>query len=509
MVRSTSISSAALVAAGITIVTLLPVGVPFVSPAHAVIGIDTSVPPLSDIATAAEGGSGLVDVIVTYQEGVDVAAELASVDPVAVEHVFDEALNGAAVTVSTQELAELEVDPQVRRVERNTAVYPVFDTSASTSSWALDRIDQSRLPLDQSFESAGTGVGVRIYVLDTGFERTHVEFDQASIEPGVDIVTPVDPNSVGGFRRACLGHGTHVTSAIAGATLGVAPGATIVPVRVLDCDNDSAADVIKGLDAIIGDVQQRPTNKAIANLSLGGSASASLDDAVRRAVQAGISVVVAAGNFDADACQTSPARAPLAITVGATDQRDRRASFSNFGRCLDVFAPGVGVRAATFLTRNDVIDLNGTSMSAPYVSGVVAVLAEVHSESSISAAGRMLANSTSGLVTSAGRGSPNRLVCLSGAGTFEVATTDLVPGVTRVRYGGGPLSVLGGKSPYQWRLVDGRLPNGYTLSSAGQISGTTRRTGTYTFTVEVADNACRRTSRQMTLQVLAPSRLTP
>ena len=267
--------------------------------------------------------------------------------------------------------------------------------------WGLDRLDQRRLPMDNLYSPKTSGRGVSVYVIDSGVDATHGEL-AGRVASGFSAVT-------GGTGDSdCHGHGTHVAGTVAGTNVGVANGATIVPVRIAGCDGQlQTGRILRGIDYVIG--HHRANDPAVVNLSLGGSADIALDAGVKAMVADGITVVVAAGNSSRDACGTSPARVPSAITVGATSQTDARASFSNFGQCLDVFAPGVGILSSVPSGRYG--QNNGTSMAAPHVAGVAALILEANpvlTPSAVSSA--IAAGATQGVVAEAGLGSPNKLI---------------------------------------------------------------------------------------------------
>ena len=283
------------------------------------------------------------------------------------------------------------------------------------ASWGLDRIDQRALPLNGRITRAGSGAGVTAYVIDTGIYAGHSEFG-ARVRSGFNAIND------GNGTQDCQGHGTHVSGTVGGTTYGVAPLVTLVPVRVLDCNGSgSVSGVIAGIDFMI---QDHATGvPAVANMSLGvAGVSAALNDAVARAIADGITVVVAAGNSYADACGSSPASAPLAVTVGATTSSDSMSYFSNYGSCVDIFAPGSSITSAAISSSSATTTMSGTSMASPHVAGVAAVILGTQNLlTPAEVATAMKAAATTGVITSIGADSPNLLLF------SRVASTTVAP----------------------------------------------------------------------------------
>jgi subtilisin family serine protease len=250
-------------------------------------------------------------------------------------------------------------------------------TIESNATWGLDRIDQRALPLSTTYRYTNTGSGVRAYIIDTGILTTHREFGGRAVGGYTAIKD-------GRGTTDCNGHGTHVAGTVGGATYGVAKAVQLVAVRVLDCSGwGTTSGVIAGLDWVTAH-RQKP---AVANMSLGGGASTSLDDAVRRMISSGVATAVAAGNGNAaliaqDACKYSPARVAEAMTVSATDKTDTKASWANYGSCVDWFAPGVSIKSAWNTSTTATNTISGTSMATPHTTGVAALYLQSHTAAS-------------------------------------------------------------------------------------------------------------------------------
>ncbi|WP_030761982.1 S8 family peptidase [Streptomyces sp. NRRL F-2664] len=345
--------------------------------------------------------------IVSLDEGVDAAA-LAERLGLAPTFVYGSAMNGFAVTLGPQQLDAVRTTPGVRSVEADAEVSapptPVGPAAlpaarASAPTWGLDRIDQRTLPLDGDFTAPGDGAGVTVYILDTGIDYDHPEFEGRA-EPGFDAVGD------GGDGRDCEGHGTHVAGTVGGRTYGVARAVRLVSVRVLGCDGRGEySAVVAGLDWVARNARQ----PAVLNVSLGGSRSDAVNGAATAVAAAGTLPVVAAGNSAADACTVSPASADGVLTVAASNRADEQSGFSNHGPCVEIHAPGEQIDSA--LLGGGTVALDGTSMAAPHATGAAALHKAAHPAATpAQVAGRLVERSTEDLLAATGPGTPNRLL---------------------------------------------------------------------------------------------------
>jgi subtilisin family serine protease len=318
-----------------------------------------------------------------------------------VAHVYSHALRGFAVRLPAAAVAVLQRDPRIASIEEDVPVS--IDTTQSSATWGIDRIDQHNLPLSGTFTYTETGAGVKAYIIDTGIRFTHTQFGGRAVK-GVDEVTS------GGSASDCNGHGTHVAGTVGGSTYGVAKSVTLVAVRVLNCNGSgTTAGVIAGVDWVTGNhVAGQP---AVANMSLGGGASTALDNAVRNSIADGVSYAIAAGNSGVSACNGSPARVAAAMTIGATDRNDTKPSWSNYGSCVDWFAPGVSITSSWYTSNTATNTISGTSMATPHTAGVAALYLQGHPTASpATVRSALFSAATKNVVVSAGSGSPNALL---------------------------------------------------------------------------------------------------
>lgn len=342
------------------------------------------------------------DYIVSFNKGVNVDGEIKSAPgrAVAPKFKYKNVLNGFAATLSAEQVCAFQKRPNIQFVEKDAVVSA--DGAQSSPTWGLNRIDQRALPLDSTYNYVGDGSGVYAYIIDTGILTTHSEFGARATTGGFSAIND------GKGTTDCNGHGTHVAGTVGGSTYGVAKNVNLVPVRVLDCNGSGTnIGVIAGIDW----VASNRVKPAVANLSLGGGLSAALNSAIANLVVSGVTVVVAAGNNNANACNYSPASEPTAITVGATTITDARASYSNFGTCLDIFAPGSSITSSWYTSTTAISTIGGTSMASPHVAGVAALfLSRNTSATPAGVSGWMATNGTPNAVTSAGLGSANLLL---------------------------------------------------------------------------------------------------
>jgi subtilisin family serine protease len=302
--------------------------------------------------------------IVTLRDGANASA-VAAAHGVRPDFVYANVFNGFAGSMSEAARSGLLRDARVVRVEQDGIAHTA--TSQSPATWGLDRIDQRSLPLSNSYSYTADGTGVTAYIIDTGIQFSHSEFGGRAVN-GYDAVD-------GGQADDCNGHGTHVSGTVGGTTYGVAKNVRLVAVRVLDCGGSGSwGGVIAGMDYVTGN--HAAGTPAVANMSLGGGANASVDAALRRMIADGVATAVAAGNGNMggvaqDACKYSPARVAEAMTIGATSSTDAKTSWSNYGICVDWFAPGLNITSAWL--NNGTRTISGTSMATPHTTGVAAL----------------------------------------------------------------------------------------------------------------------------------------
>jgi len=399
----------------------------------------------------------------------------------AVQYRYTAALHGFAGHMSEAAARRLAADPAVAYVSQNHTVQLLAD-QANPPSWGLDRVDQRNLPLNSNYHYDTTASNVTAYVIDTGIRITHTTFGGRAVW---------GTNTTGdGNNTDCNGHGTHVSGTIGGSQYGLAKGVHLVAVKVLNCSGSgSFAGVAQGIDYVTA--QHAAGAPAVANMSLGAQGSdTATENAVRNSIADGVTYAIASGNSNMDACGFTPARVTQAITVNASDINDARASFSNFGTCTDIFAPGVNITSSWNTNDTATNTISGTSMATPHVAGGAALyLANNPSASPATVQQALKDNATLNHITNPGTGSPNRLLyTLFGAANNPVVAnpgnrTGTVGQATSLQ-----MSASGGAPPYTWSATG--LPSGLSInSSSGLISGTPTTANTYSVTVTATDTA--------------------
>ncbi len=384
---------------------------------------------------------------------------------------FDHVLEGFVVArLGAAEARALAQDPRVAYLEEDGVARVAADFVAA-ASWGLDRADQRALPLDNLYGYNSAGAGVDVYVVDTGIRSTHQE-----LAGRVDTVAAYTAVADGNGTEDCHGHGTHIAGTIGGASLGVARGVTLHPVRVLDCSGSGAvSDIIAGVNWITARypaVKGKATaarRPAVANMSLQAGVSQALDDAVKASIGAGVTWVVAAGNDAADACLYSPARVPAVITVGASDGTDTRWWASNYSSCVDLFAPGVLVVSSFNRSDSDTIAMTGTSAAAPHVTGAAALFLGLNPGAKpLTVQAAVLGAATTGVLAGAGIGSPDRLLYAAFAGDGQdyppYATFTFTCSGRRCSFDSAPSGDDRGVASIAWDFGDGTSGSGATAS---------------------------------------------
>src|ERR1044072_5571485 len=329
----------------------------------------------------------------------DIGDNLAAIYHGKVKHGYKNGVRGFSIEIAEADALALSQDARVKYVEEDGIIHG--DTTQTGATWGLDRIDQRDRPLNGTYIYNYTGSGVRAYIIDTGIRTSHTQFGGRAA---------VSADFVGDGRNGqdCNGHGTHVAGTVGGSTYGVAKSVSLRAVRVLNCSGSgSTSGVIAGVNWVAAN----RVLPAVANMSLGGGASSALDTAVNNAINAGVTFAVAAGNSGANACNYSPARTAAAITVGATTSSDARASYSNFGTCVDIFAPGSSITSAWSTSNTATNTISGTSMASPHVAGAAALYLQANpGASNATVRNALVNNGTTNVITGAGTGSPNRLL---------------------------------------------------------------------------------------------------
>ena len=408
----------------------------------------------------------------------DEASALATKHAGKITYLYHSAIKGMTLEIPDGAVAALRAEPRVISVEQDQTMS--ISTIQAGATWGIDRIDQRALPLSSTYTYNADGTGVTVYIIDTGINFTHTEYSGRAFT-GVDEVT------AGGTAADCNGHGSHVSGTVGGTTYGVAKKVKLVAVRVLDCSGSgSTSGVIAGIDWVTAQKNANPSVPSAANMSLGGGLSSTLNQAVENSSAAGVVYAIAAGNSSADACNTSPASAPSAITVGATDITDAFASFSNFGTCVRINAPGVNITSAWIGSNTATNTISGTSMAAPHVAGGAALYLQVNpTATSAQVRTALTSNATPNVITGVPSGTPNLLLYTA----FITAIPSTAPPVANFTSScsaltctvDGSSSTALATATYSWAYGDATTGSGVTSTHSYAAAGT------YSVTLTVTD----------------------
>lgn len=415
-------------------------------------------------------------------------------------HTYQYAIRGMAIRLPSAAVDALRRNPNVQAVTQDAMAF--LDATQSGATWGIDRLDQRALPLSTTYTYNVTGSGVQAYIIDSGIDINHPDFGGRA-QAGVDYVN--DGN------LDCNGHGTHVAGTVGSNTYGVAKGVTLISARVFPCSGGASyTTVIAAVDWVTGRKLASPATPMVANMSLGGGYYAPVNTAVTNSASAGVVYAISAGNDSgADACTKSPASTPIALTVASSTSSDARSSFSNIGTCVDIFAPGSSIRST--LPNNTTGVYSGTSMAAPHVAGVAALVLDATPSATVAQVNAAIVdNATANVITSAGTGSPNRLLySLIGAApprpepppsnvaptaNFNSSVNNLTASFTSTSSDSD-----GTIASYSWNFGDGGT------STAANPSRTYAAAGTYSVTLTVTDNGGATGTVTKSVTVTAPT----
>jgi subtilisin family serine protease len=457
--------------------------------ATAAAGLATATPALAQPAEGRVLGQGMPGAIpghyvVTLKDGTMGAAGT----HLGGAKVLKRAGTTVSAAMTATQARRLAASSAVKYVEQDRVVH-IAAAAQKNPDWGLDRLDQRTVTPSKTYTPTDDGDSVHAYVIDTGVRISHREFGGRAAN-GIDYV---DNDAV---AQDCNGHGTHVAGTIGGATYGVAKKVKIVAVRVLDCAGEGDLyDVIAGVNWVTA----HAIKPAVANMSMGGDRSASLEAAVQRSINSGVTYVVAAGNENVNAATESPSALAAAITVGASDSRDRRASFSNYGSVLDLFAPGVNIRSAWATSNTATAVLSGTSMAAPHAAGVAALILDAYpADTPAQVRNYLVAKATTGKVTGL-KGSPNRLLYVPAPAAAPVITSSRFTAAAGQAFTGK--LALAPSRRGSWSVASGKLPAGLKLSTSGTLSGTPTEPGTSRVVMRFVDYVPNTVTRPVTFTI--------
>jgi subtilisin family serine protease len=437
-----------------------------------------------------------------YNRGIERAMEISrgilsdnNISDAGLGFAYNYVFQGFSVTLTDQEVVRLKSDRRVKYIEQD-AVISLSSTSQANATWGIDRVDQRKLPLNGTYTYTVDGAAVTAYIIDTGILYSHNEFGGRA-KFGFD--------AFGGNGTDGNGHGTHVAGTVGGNIYGIAKKVNLIAVRVLDNrGSGSTTGVVAGMDWVAGN----KTLPAVANMSLGGGASQAIDDAVTRLYDSGVSVIVAAGNGNMagiaqDACNYSPARAPHAYTVGATTSSDAKASYSNYGSCVDIFAPGSSITSAWYTSNSATNTISGTSMASPHVAGAAALYLTTTTKALPQQVYEYLSTtSTQGVVTSSKTTNNHLLYTLGSGGTTPinqppVANFTFSTSLLTATFDASSSTDDGIIEKYEWNFGDGTTGTGVT------ITHTYSTANTYNVTLTVTDNGGLTNSKSQNVTVKA------